>query len=32
MSRDQSLKMKDFGEFVGNLHCLDKQIGFSERG
>ena len=32
MSRDQKLKMKEIGEFVGNLLCLDKQVGISERG
>ena len=32
MSRDQKLKMKEIGELVANLLCLDKQIGISERG
>ena len=31
MSRDQKLKMKEIGELVANLLCLDKQIGISER-
>ena len=30
-ARDQKLKMKEIGELVANLHCFDKQIGFSER-
>ena len=32
MSRDQKLKIKEIGELVANLLCLDKQIGISERG
>ena len=32
MSSDQKLKMKEIGELVVNLPCLDKQIGISERG
>ena len=32
VSRDQKLKMKEIGELVANLLCLDKQIGISERG
>ena len=32
MSRDQKLKMKEIGELVANLLCLDKQIDISERG
>ena len=32
VSRDQKLKMKEIGEWVANLLCLDKQIGISERG
>ena len=32
MSRDQKLKMKEIGELVANLLCLDKQIGISEGG
>ena len=32
MSSDQKLKMKEIGELVVNLLCLDKQIGISERG
>ena len=32
MLRDQKLKMKEIGELVANLLCLDKQIGISERG
>ena len=31
MSRDQKLKMKEIGELVANLLCLDEQIGISER-
>ena len=31
MSNDQKLKMKEIGELVGNLLCLDKQVGISER-
>ena len=31
MPHDQ-LKMKEIGELVANLLCLDKQIGISERG
>ena len=30
MSRE--LKMKEIGELVVNLLCLDEQIGISERG
>ena len=26
MTRDQTLKMKEIGELVANLLCLDKQI------
>ena len=29
---DQKLKMKEIGELVANLLCLDKQIDISERG
>ena len=32
MSRDQKLKMKEIGQLVVNLLCLDKQISISERG
>ena len=32
VTRDQKLKIKEFGELVANLLCLDKQIGISERG
>ena len=32
MSRDQKLKVKEIGELVANLLCLDKEIGTSERG
>ena len=32
MSRDQKLKMKETGELVANLLCLDKQVSISERG
>ena len=32
MTRDQIFKMKEIGELVANLLCLDKQIGISERG
>ena len=32
MSSDQKLKMKEIGELVVNLLCLDEQIGISERG
>ena len=32
MSRDQKLKMKEIGELVANLLCLDKQVSISERG
>ena len=31
MSLDQKFKMKEIGELVANLVCLDKQIGISER-
>ena len=31
MSRDQKSKMKEIGELVANLLCLNKQIGISER-
>ena len=31
MSRDQTLRIKEIGELVANLLCLDKQIGISER-
>ena len=31
MSRDQKLKMKEIGELVANLLCLDEQIDISER-
>lgn len=31
-SRDQNLKMKEIGELVADLLCLDKQIGISLRG
>ena len=31
MSRDQKLIIKEIGELVANLLCLDKQIGISER-
>ena len=30
--RDQNLKMKEIGELVADLLCLDKQIGISLRG
>ena len=30
MSRDQKLKIKEMGELVGNLLCLDKHVGISE--
>ena len=29
---DQKLKMKEIGELVANLLCLDRQIIISERG
>ena len=32
MSRGQKLKMKEIGELVANLLCLEKEIGISERG
>ena len=32
MSRGQKLKMEEIGELMGNLLCLDKQVGISERG
>ena len=32
MSHDRKLKIKEIGELVTNLLCLDKQIGISERG
>ena len=28
----KKLKMKEIGELVGNLLCLDKQAGISEKG
>ena len=28
MSRDQKLKMKEIGELVVNLLCLDEQLAF----
>ena len=30
--RLKKLKMKEIGKFAGNLLCLDKQAGISERG
>ena len=32
MSRDQKLKLKEIGQLVANLLCLDNQIGISQRG
>ena len=32
MPRDQNLKMKEIGELVANLLCLDEQISVPERG
>ena len=32
MPRDQNLKMKEIGELVANLLCLDEQINVPERG
>ena len=31
-ARLKKLKMKEIGKLVGNLLCLDKQAGISERG
>ena len=31
-SGDKNIKLKEIGELVTNLLCLDKQIGISERG
>ena len=32
MSHDQNSKMKEIGELVVNLLCLDEQISVPERG
>ena len=32
MSRDQKCKMKEIGELLTNLLCLDKYIGVSDKG